>query len=218
MKKLALVGCLVSAIAFAADKPAAPAAPMGDKPAGGMMEGWTPRKVTKEDKKAVTDAMEAMHKTMMSGNMDEVKANYDWPIMMMTDDKDGNVMMTMADAAQWSKMMEPSMKAMMENKDMMAQMAKMPKPKTDVTYLTDAMVLATSKMQMPMGKEKMEVRNAMILINKGGKWLVKGEMEGGWGDMAKKQMEEMKKTESMKPGTEMKPAANAGGPSKGGMK
>src|SRR4051812_21883651 len=108
MKKLALVGCLVSAIAFAADKPAAPsAAPMGDKPMGGMMEGWTPRKVTKEDKKGVTDAMEAMHKTMMAGNMEEVMANYDFPIFMMTDDKDGNVMTTMSDGATWKKMMEP---------------------------------------------------------------------------------------------------------------
>src|SRR6185295_4282641 len=114
MKKLALIGALVSAVAFAADKPAAP--PADAKAMGGMMEGWTPRKVTKEDKKAVTDAMEAMHKTMMSGNMDEMMANYDWPIFMMTDDKDGNVMTNMADQATWKKMMEPSMKAMMENK------------------------------------------------------------------------------------------------------
>jgi hypothetical protein len=217
MKKLALVGCLVSAIAFAADKPAAPPAMSGDKPMGGMMEGWTPRKVTKEDKKAITDAMEAMHKTMMSGNMDEVMASRDFPIFMMTDDKDGNVMTTMMDGPGWKKMMEPMMKGMMENKDMAAQMAKMPKPKTEVFYLTDTMALANSKMMMPMGKEKMEVRNSMIMINKGGKWMVKGEIEGGWGDMAKKQMEEMKKTE-MKPGMDMKPQAGTGSPPKGGMK
>jgi len=218
MKKLALVGCLVSAIAFAADKPAAPpAAPMGDKPMG-MMEGWTPRKVTKEDKKGVTDAMEAMHKSMMSGNMDEAMAHMDFPIFMMTDDKDGNVMTNMADAASWKKTMEPGMKAMMENKEMAAQMAKMPKPKSDIFFLTDTMAVVTSKMQMPMGKEKMDVHNSTLMIQKNGTWMMKGEMEGGWGDMAKKQMEEMKKSESMKPGTEMKPTAGTGGPSKGGMK
>ncbi|HEY8210911.1 MAG TPA: hypothetical protein VIG99_25680 [Myxococcaceae bacterium] len=214
MKKLALVGCLVSAIAFAADKPAAP--PM-DKPMGGMMEGWTPRKVTKEDKKAITDSMDAMHKTMMGGNMEEVMANYDYPIFMMTDDKDGNVMTNMADGASWKKMMEPMIKGMAENKDMAAQMAKMPKPKTEIFYLTDSMVLVMNKMQMPMGKEKMEVRSSEILINKGGKWMVKGQMEGGWGDMAKKQMEEMKKSDMAKP-TEMKSTAGTGGPTKGGMK
>ena len=73
------------------------------------------------------------------------------------------------------------------------------------------MAVTTMKGQMPMGKEKMEMRNSMLMINKGGKWMVKGEMEGGWGDMAKKQMEEMKKAE-MKP--DMKPAT--GGPK--GMK
>src|SRR4029453_8769627 len=101
MKKLALVGCLVSAFAFAADKPAAPMMdkPMGDKPMGGVMGGRTPRKVTKEDKKAITDAMDAMHKTMMSGNMEEIMANYDFPIFMMTDDKDGMVYTNMADGA-----------------------------------------------------------------------------------------------------------------------
>lgn len=207
MKKLALVGCLVSAIAFAADKPAmAPEA--GKNP---MMDmGWTPRKVTKEDKKAVTDAMEANHKAWMAGNVDEVMKNYSWPIYMMTDDKDGKVSAMMADAATWKKMMEPAMKGMMENKDMMAAMQKMPKPKIDVFFLTDTMAVTTMKGTMAMGKEKMEMRNSMIMINEGGRWMVKGEMEGGWGDSSKKMMEDMKKTE-MKP--DMKPGTGA--PSKG---
>ena len=215
MKKLALIGAVVSAIAFAADKPAmAPAADA--KPMGGMMEGWTPRKVTKEDKKAVTDAMEAMHKDMMGGMaMDAMMSKYySFPIFMMTDDKEGVVMTNMATAEQWKKMMEPSMKAMADNKEMHDQMAKMPKPKSDVFFLTDTMAIVTSKMQMPMGKEKMEVRNSMLMVNEGGAWKVKGEMEGGWGDMAKKQMEEMKKAEMAKPGTEMKPKADATQPMK----
>ena len=196
MKKLALVGCLVSAIAFAADKPAAMAPEAGKNP---MMEmGFTPRKVTKEDKKAVTDALEANHKAWMAGQMDAVLPNYDFPIFMMTDDKDGNVYTNMADQASWKTMMEPMMKSMAENKEMMAAMQKMPKPKMDVFFMTDAMAVVTMKGQMPMGKEKHEMRNSMLMINKGGKWMVKGEMEGGWGEMAKKQMEEMKKAD-MKP-------------------
>jgi hypothetical protein len=209
MKKLALVGCLVSAIAFAADKPAAAAPEAGKNPMDMMMSmGWTPRKVTKEDKKAVTDAMEADHKAWMAGNMDEVVSNRDFPLFMMTDDKDGKVMTNMAEAAAWKKMMEPSMKGMMENKDMMAAMAKMPKPKTDVFFVTDTMALASTKMTMPVGKEKHEMRNAMLMVLVDGKWKVKGEIEGGWGDMAKKQMEEMKKAET-------KPMAPAGTPPKG---
>jgi hypothetical protein len=210
MKKLALVGCLVSAFAFAADKPAAPPA---DAKMGGMMEGWTPRKVTKEDKKAVTDALEAMHTKMMSGaSIDEMAAMNDFPIFMMTDDKDGNVMATMMDQAAWKKMMEPGMKSGSE-KEMHDQMAKMPKPKMDVSFLTDNMALVTAKMMMPMGKEKMEVRNAHIMILKDGKWMVKGMIEGGWGDMAKKQMGDMK-ADMAKPGMEMKPKADATQPMK----
>jgi hypothetical protein len=216
MMKLALVGALVSAIAFAADPKMAPAAaPAMDNKDMGMMAGWTPRKVTKEDKKGIESAMEAMHKTMMSGNMEEGMANYDFPIFMMTDDKDGNVSTMMADMATWKKMMEPSMKAMMENKEAMAAMQKMPKPKMDMFFLTDTMAVVTSKGMMPMGKEKVEMRNSMIMINKGGKWMIKGEMEGGWGDMSKKMMDSGKM--DMKPG-DMKPAANAGGAPKGGMK
>src|SRR5262245_35050267 len=103
MKKLALVGCLVSAIAFAAEEPAAPA--MAPEAGKGPMEmmGWTPRKVTKEDKKAVLDTVEANHKTMMAGNIDEMAKNYDWPLFMMTDDKDGKVYANMADMASWKK-------------------------------------------------------------------------------------------------------------------
>jgi hypothetical protein len=78
-----------------------------------------------------------------------------------------------------------------------------------VTFITDNIALVNAKMMMPMGKEKVEVRNSHTMILKDGKWLVKGMTEGGWGDMAKKQMEEMKKAEMAKPGTEMKPAANA---------
>ena len=50
------------------------------------------------------------------------------------------------------------------------------------------------------------------------KFQLNGTSQGGWGDMAKKMMEEQKKADMAKPGTEMKPAANAGGPAKGGMK
>jgi len=136
----------------------------------------------------------------------------DFPVMMMTDDKDGNVMMTTVDAAGYKKMMEPSMnpEAMKAMHDMMA---KMPKPKMDVFFVTDSMAMVDAKMMMPMGKEKMETRNVHMMILKDGKWMVKGMIEGGWGDMAKKQME-MMKADMAKPGTEMKPKADATPPMK----
>ena len=197
MKKLALVVGLVSAVAFAADKapPAAPAAEKGmeHKDMGMMM---TPRKVTKEDKKGVEAAMDAMHKGWMSGDINALMANLDFPVFMMTDDKDGAVTTTMADADTYKKMMEPAMKAMAENKEMMAAMQKAPKPKRDMFFLTDTMVVVNAKGTMTMGKEKMEMRNTTILANKGGKWMVKGELEGGWGDSAKKMMEAEKAPEA----------------------
>ncbi|HVE84673.1 MAG TPA: hypothetical protein VND93_17575 [Myxococcales bacterium] len=186
------------------------APPAGDKAMGGMMEGYTPRKVTKEDKKGIEAAGEAMHKAMIAGNMDEAMKGYDFPIFMMTDDKDGVVYTNMADAATWKKMMAPMMDP--ANKAMMDAMAKMPKPKMDMFFLTDNMAVVTAKGQMPMGKEKMEMRNSMLMIKKGDVWMVKGEMEGGWGDAAKKMMDQMKS--EMKP-AEMKPTAGTGGQTKG---
>jgi hypothetical protein len=174
---------------------------------GGMMAGWTPRKVTKEDKKGIEAALDEHHKAWMSGDMSAVTATMDFPVFMATDDKDGAVMTNMASQADWQKMMEPSMKAMMADKDAMAAMAKMPKPKMDMFFITDTMAFVNAKMQMPMGKQKMETRNALFMINKGGKWLVKGQVEGGWGDMAKSQMSQM----DNKMGGDMKPT-NAAAP------
>lgn len=209
MKKLVLAVCFVSAVAFAEDK--AMDAKAGDKSMGGMMAGWTPRKVTNEDKKGIEAALESHHKAWMSGDMSAVAATVDFPVFMATDDKDGNVMTTMHDQATWTKMMEPSMKAMMADKDAMAAMAKMPKPKMEMFFITDTMALVDAKMQRSMGKQKMETRNALFMVNKGGKWMIKGQIEGGWGDMAKSQMSMMDKPAGgeMKPATAAAPAAPA---------
>jgi hypothetical protein len=101
--------------------------------------------------------------------------------------------------------MAPNMKMMMENKELQAQMAKMPKPRSDMFFLTDTMALVTSKGQMPMGNQKIETRSACLAINKNGKWMVKSEMEGGWGDQAKQVLSAAELR-----GHEMKPAASSG--------
>jgi hypothetical protein len=64
MNKLLWVGCLVSAMAMAQGTQSSPSM----KSDQGMMTGWTPRKVTKEDKKGVEMMLDTLHKAWTTGD------------------------------------------------------------------------------------------------------------------------------------------------------
>jgi hypothetical protein len=180
MRKLALVVCFASTIAFAQGKSTPPKA--ADKPMG-MMGNWAPRKVTKEDRQGIEAAMDAFQKAWTTGDASTAMAMVDYPIFVATDDKDGNVVVNMQD-----QMVETSMKSMMSDKDVMATASKTPKPKMDIFFITDDMAVVTARSQVAMGKDKVETRAMTFLVNKGGKWMIKGQVQGGWGEAAKAQM------------------------------
>src|SRR5688572_32588874 len=122
----------------------------GEKAMGAeQMMGWTPRKVTKEDKKGVEAALMAHHKAWEEGNMQAAMDGIDFPIWMMTDDAQGKVQGGTWDKATWEKQMGPAMKMMVEHKD---QMKMVGKPKMTYFFLTDTMAIVNTTAKMQMGK------------------------------------------------------------------
>lgn len=186
MHKLVLVGCLVSFVAVAGDEKAMGA----DKAMGGekTMMDWKPRKVTKEDRKGVEAALMAYHKAWEAGDLATAMGMVDFPIYMMTDDSQGKVLAGTWDKAMWEKEMAPAMKMMSENKDAMKMVGK---PKMTMFFLSDTMAVVTSTGKMQMGKATHETRGSMLVIQKDGKWMLKGEMASGWGDMGGEPKAEM---------------------------
>jgi hypothetical protein len=192
MKKLALavVFCFVAVPAFAEEKMAKDAKTeakgemkdmkaeaKGGEAAGGM--GFMPRKVTKEDKKGIEAMFKAREEAMMKGDMAAVAATTDFPVFMVTDDSKGMVVSDTWTQDKWMKTMEASMKNM--PKDMKMQHSR------KYEFLTDSLAIVHDTASTTMGGKKMSWKGAELVVLKDGKWLVKAEMEGGWGDMAKSQ-------------------------------
>lgn len=149
--------------------------------------GWTPRKVTKKDDKALDAFYKQYEETMMKGDMTAQAAMVDFPVFMATDDSKGMVSAGTYNKEQYVKMMEASMKAMpkMSPEDMKKQAKE---TKRSYEWLTDTMVMVTTNCSMKMGNEKIPTKGTELLINKDGKWMVKSMVQGGWGEMMKSPM------------------------------
>jgi hypothetical protein len=197
MKKLAIVGALVSAMAFAADpqSQAQGQAQTGQSGAAGQKMdaaktdpmtamGWTPRKVTKEDKKGIEAMLKEHEQAWMKGDLEGAMAHVSFPVFMATDDSKGAIHAGPWDKAMYQKMMEP----MLKNTSAMADMMKNSKMKYDYNFLSDSMAMVTCNTQMKMGKQSHSMKSAMLVVNEAGKWMIKASMEPGWGDTAMPQM------------------------------
>jgi hypothetical protein len=194
MKKLALACCLLAVSAFAEGE-----------------AGWKPRHVSaKPDKKGIDAMYKAMEEAMKAGKVEEAAAMVDFPVMMMTDTAAGVPSTVMWDKATWMKTMTDSAANM--PKDM-----KMGK-KTKITFLTDSLAFVEEDNDMTMGKTKDKWVSGAIVELKDGKWMAKGMIEGGWGDMMPKEgaktaaaepamkKEEPKKADAAKPAPAPAPA------------
>ncbi|MBS1151393.1 MAG: hypothetical protein H6Q89_3091 [Myxococcaceae bacterium] len=174
MKKVALACCLfaVTALAQGAAAPVA-AAPAAPAPAAG---GFKPRHVTKGgDKKGIEELYKTCEEAMKKGDVDAMAARVDFPVMMMTDNAAGVPSTSMWEKQQWIDSMKKSFADM--PKDM--KTAK----KTKATFLSDSLAMVEETNEMTMGKVKDKWTSAAIVELKDGKWMFKGMIEGGWGDM-----------------------------------
>jgi uncharacterized protein (TIGR02246 family) len=167
MRKLVLLSLVLSSSIALADEKTAAADPMA---------GWTPKKVMKEaqDRKEIAALIRAMDEAGRKGDLAAAAALMDFPVLMVTDDSKGQGSAAQWSREQWTQVMEPFYK-----KPMTEKLTHKP-----VIFLaSDSLATLNDTVTVTMGKKSMTSRNAMVLVRKDGKWLVKSMMEGGWGDM-----------------------------------
>lgn len=150
---------------------AAPAAPQGpDMTKVGPMS----RKVTKEDKKGVSDVYKAWDEAWKKGDANALAELVDFPLIMMSDNSKGE-----------EKHFEASREQFLA---MAAGFANMPKDvkmtaKHTPTFISDSLVVSVNNDSMSMGKIKGSWHSFDVLTLKDGKWKFRQICEAGWGDM-----------------------------------
>jgi|CXWL01.1.fsa_nt_gi hypothetical protein len=179
---IAAVAALFTFSSFAADPKPAPAAEKTPAAMPMAKPEWKPTKVTKADPKGVEMLYKSMHDAMMKGDAEAAAALCDFPMMMMTDSHAGATHMEMYTKEMWMKEMTPWMQNM--PKDMKMDV------KTKPMFMSNNMAFVEESKTMTMGKTKDAWKGGALVVMKDGKWMYKGQIEGGWGDMmGKKQAE-----------------------------
>ncbi|HEY4187547.1 MAG TPA: hypothetical protein VGP07_20890, partial [Polyangia bacterium] len=152
--------------------PATPAAPAGpDMTKVGPMS----RKVTKEDKKGVSDTFKAWDDGWKKGDVNALAEMVDFPIIMMSDSSKGEEKHFEATREQFIGMMQ-GVANMPKDMKMTAKRAP--------TFISDSLVVTINTVSMTMGKIKGSWHGFDVLALKDGKWKFKQICEAGWGDMA----------------------------------
>jgi len=151
--------------------PAAPAAPQGpDMTKVGPMS----RKVSKEDKKGISDVYKAWDEAWKKSDLNALAEMVDFPLLMMSDNSKGE-----------EKHFEATREQFL---GIMSGFANMPKDmkmtsKRTPTFISDSLVVAIGNVNMTMGKVKGSWHSFDVLTLKDGKWKFKQICEAGWGDM-----------------------------------
>ena len=154
---------------------------MGAKSSG--MGGWTPRKVTHEDKKGIEAMLTKMDNAWKTSDIAATAAVVDFPVYMVTDDSKGTVYTESWTKEMYMTNMTETMKNMSGMKDMKV------KHNRKYDFITDDIAFVYDDAAMTMGKHTMNVRNSSLVIKKDGKWMIKSMVEGGWGDSVKAKAE-----------------------------
>jgi len=159
----------------AAPPPAAPAAPAAAQGPDMTKMGPMSRKVTKEDKKGVTDTYKAWDEAWKKSDVNALADLVEFPLIMMSDNSKGEEKHFEATREQFVAMM--------------AGFANMPKDmkmtaKHAPTFISDSLVVSVNNDSMTMGKVKGSWHSFDVLTLKDGKWKFRQICEAGWGDMA----------------------------------
>lgn len=133
------------------------------------------RKVTKEDKKGVSDTYKAWDEGWKKGDANALAELIEFPLIMMSDNSKGE-----------EKHFEASREQFLA---MAAGFANMPKDvkmtaKHSPTFISDSLVVSVNNDSMSMGKVKGSWHSFDVLTLKDGKWKFRQICEAGWGDMA----------------------------------
>jgi len=161
---------------------ASPALAQGDTTAtpsaADPMAGWKPPKVTKEqaDKKEIMALFRKMEDAGKKGDLEAAAALIDFPVLMVTDDSEGEARSGSWTQEKWMQVMAPFYKPMPEMKVT---------HKPTIFMITDSLASVDDVSTMTMGKKNITSRSSMLLVRTGGEWRVKSMIEGGWGDAMK---------------------------------
>lgn len=155
---------------------AAPALAAEEASADNPMAGWKPPVLKRqaEDRKEIMALLKTMEEAGKKGDLDAAVALIDFPVLMVTDDSKGEAGAEEWSKEQWTKVMAPFYK-----KPMPGQMRNKP----TIFLITDSLASVDNEWSHAMGKQTMKGRSSMLLVRKGGKWLVRAMIEGGWGDV-----------------------------------
>ncbi len=154
---------------------------MMDKGTGAKSEatGWTPRKVTHEDRKGIEAMLTRLDKAWQTGDIAATASMVDFPVYMVTDDSKGTVYTETWTKDMYMTNMTQAMKNMPDMKDMKV------KHNRKYEFITDDIATVYDNASMTMGKHTEKVRSTSLLIKKDGQWMVKSMVEGGWGNSMK---------------------------------
>lgn len=175
---------LVFAVAFGVAGSALAQAPTGEHVPSGQPDmtkmGPLSRKVTKPDKQGIEALYKASDQVWMKGDIQAAAALHDFPVYMATDDSHGMVY-----GDQWSKQQFVQMMG-----DAASHMPKDISYKHKLTphFLSDTLAVVIDDVTMMQGNKNLgSFKSAALVVNKGGRWLFKGGMEAGWGNMSSEQ-------------------------------
>ncbi len=175
IRLVALLSFLVPATVLAQGSATAEAPKAGSNP----MAGWSPRKVTPAQESAASKQIRAvfnkLEQASAKGDLDAAVALFDFPVLMLTDNKAGDAVGSAFTEEMWRKEMGP----MFQNPPKDMKMTHSPK----VFLVSPALASVDDSWTMTMGKRKLAGRSATLLVRKGGEWKVKSMVESGWGDM-----------------------------------
>jgi hypothetical protein len=148
---------------------------------GDPMEGWAPPKVKNEktDRQEILALFKAMETAEKKGDLNAAASLVDFPVLMVTDDAKGQAASGTWDREKWTKVMEPFYKHPMPGVKVTH--------KASIFMISDSLASVDDQATITHGNKTIRARNSTLVVRKDGRWFVKAMVEGGWGDVMKKE-------------------------------
>ena len=137
---------------------------------------WVARKITdeKREKKAIEALLDELHTAYRKGDQEAAAARMQFPVLVVTDDWKDEPIAHYWDREKWMQATKP--------------LFEQPAPDLErahhhrVFVLSDSLAAVEDEQSVRLGRRKVNIRSATILVRKDRSWFVQATVEGGWGD------------------------------------